>query len=380
MRGEVQPGRAVSGCTEEPVTGRGREIDAPKRVPVEAGIGGGSQCQDQVADTDAGLHSSAGSDPDESACPELGNEFTRVNADGRDAHSGALHREPVALVKSGKTQHPADLVVAGDAFQVALCDEPGSQRVAGQEDGFSNVALLGVDVDAHDAGSLPETRRCVTNGFRICLLAGARRKRPGCSQWIRGCVWLGKTDPAGPVMGLKATVYKATLELSDMDRHVYETFPVVLARHPSETDERMMIRLLAYALHVADPGDRTPLELTQDLWDPDLPALIQNDLTGRIAHWIEVGQPDERKILRAAARADQVTIYSFGPESWWPALAGKLARVRNVQAWRISDEQVESLATLAERTMVLQVTVQDGALYVGNGRLSIEITPARLHG
>ena len=181
-------------------------------------------------------------------------------------------------------------------------------------------------------------------------------------------------------MAIKATVYKATLELSDMDRHVYETFPVVLARHPSETDERMMVRLLAYALHAADPGDRAPLEFTQDLWDPELPALLQRDLTGRMAHWIEVGQPDERKILRAAARADQVTVYSYGPESWWQGLAGRLARVRNVQVWRIPDEQVAALAALAERTMVLQLTVQDGALYLGNGRVSLDLAPVRLHG
>jgi uncharacterized protein YaeQ len=181
-------------------------------------------------------------------------------------------------------------------------------------------------------------------------------------------------------MAAKATVYKASIELSDLDRNVYETYPVVLARHPSETDERMMVRLLAYALHVADEGDRTPLEFTQDMWDPDQPALLQRDLTGAVAHWIEVGQPDERRITRAAARTKELTVYSYGSLIWWEGIVNKVSRLRNVRVFHIPREQSAALESLAERSMALQLTVQDGALYVGNGRVSVEITMTRLMG
>ena len=96
-------------------------------------------------------------------------------------------------------------------------------------------------------------------------------------------------------MALKATVFKATLQLADMDRNLYGDHGVTLARHPSETDERMMVRLLAYALQVpADPLNGA-LAFAKGLWDPDEPELWQKDLTGRIVHWIDIGQPDERE-------------------------------------------------------------------------------------
>ena len=109
-------------------------------------------------------------------------------------------------------------------------------------------------------------------------------------------------------MALKATIFKATLQLADMDRGLYVDHAVTLARHPSETDERMMVRLLAYALHApADTRDGA-LEFAKGLWDSDEPELWQKDLTGQIVHWIDIGQPDERRLLRASGRAARVTV------------------------------------------------------------------------
>lgn len=181
-------------------------------------------------------------------------------------------------------------------------------------------------------------------------------------------------------MALKATVFKATLQLADMDRGRYGEHAVTLARHPSETDERMMVRLLAYALEApADAGDGA-LAFAKGLWDPDEPELWQKDLTGRIVHWIDIGQPDERRLLRASGRAERVSVFSHGASTpiWWSGLASKLARTHNVAVWQIPNAQAQALATLARRGMQLQVNVQDGLVWVGDAERSVEIEPLRL--
>ena len=183
-------------------------------------------------------------------------------------------------------------------------------------------------------------------------------------------------------MSIKATIYKATVQLSDIDRGVYGDYPLTIARHPSETDERMLIRLLAFALNVPDDGDHGPLEFAKDMWEADAPGLWQKDLTGGIVHWIEVGQPDEKRLLRVTSRAGRVSVYSFGSSTpiWWKGIGPKLTRARNLSVWQIPPEQSQALAALAQRTMELQVTVQDGGIWIGDGTRSIEVAPVRLCG
>ena len=181
-------------------------------------------------------------------------------------------------------------------------------------------------------------------------------------------------------MALKATIHKARMQLSDMDRGVYVERALTIARHPSETDERMMIRLLAYALHApADERDGA-LDFSKGLWDTDEPDLWLKDLTGTIRHWIDVGQPDERRMLRAASRADRVTVigYASSTPTWWKSVAGKLSRVRNVDVWQVPAAESQALGALAERTMQLDVLVQDGTLSVGGGDALVNLTPVRL--
>ena len=123
-------------------------------------------------------------------------------------------------------------------------------------------------------------------------------------------------------MAQKATVCKATLQIADIDRGLYADHALTVARHPSENDERMMVRLLAFALCVpADPRDGG-LEFAKGMWDPDEPELWQKDLTGRIVQWIEVGQPEERRIAKASGRADRVSVFAFGNSAaaWWAGL------------------------------------------------------------
>ncbi len=181
-------------------------------------------------------------------------------------------------------------------------------------------------------------------------------------------------------MALKATIFKANLQVADMDRGIYTDHAVTIARHPSETDERMMVRLLAYALHAPADADQGGLEFAKGLWDVDEPELWHKDLTGRILHWIEIGQPDDKRLLRACGRADQVTVISMSHSTpiWWAAIAGKLQRARNLAVWQIPAPQSQALAALAQRTMQLHVTVQDGAVAVGDPAANVELVPERL--
>ncbi|WP_418315734.1 YaeQ family protein [Piscinibacter sakaiensis] len=181
-------------------------------------------------------------------------------------------------------------------------------------------------------------------------------------------------------MALKATIHKANLQIADMDRGLYVDHAVTVARHPSETDERMMVRLLALALHLAADDQRGQLELAKSLSDSDEPDLWRRDLTGQIIHWIDIGQPDDRRILKACGRAERVTViaYSQGASIWWKGVAGKLVRTRNLDVWQLPAAQSAELATLAQRGMSLQITVQDGAAWVGDGQRSVEINPELL--
>ena len=181
-------------------------------------------------------------------------------------------------------------------------------------------------------------------------------------------------------MALKATIYKANLQLADMDRNVYGDHGVTIARHPSETDERMMMRVLAFALNVPADNHNGALEFAKSLWDTDEPDLWQKDLTGQIVHWLEVGLPDDKRLMKASPKAERVTVYTFASSTsvWWSGIATKITRARNLTIWQVPAEQSQALASLAQRTMQLQITVQDGIVWIGDGQRSVEVTPQRL--
>ncbi len=181
-------------------------------------------------------------------------------------------------------------------------------------------------------------------------------------------------------MALKATIYKATLQLSDMDRHVYDAPSVTIARHPSEADERMMIRVLALAMGwPADTREGT-LELAKDMWEPDEPALWHKNFSDEILHWVEVGQPDDKRLMKASGRARAVSVWAFQSSTpiWWDGLVNKVSRAQNLTVWQLPTEQSQALSALAQRSMQLQVTVQDGTVWVNDGTHNIELTPQAL--
>jgi uncharacterized protein YaeQ len=149
-----------------------------------------------------------------------------------------------------------------------------------------------------------------------------------------------------------------------MDRNYYETHALTLARHPSETDERMMVRLLAFAIHAHEH-----LTFTKGLFDVDEPDLWQKDLTGAIQLWIDVGQPDDKKIMKGAGRSERVVVYSYSATShiWWKQLANKVDRAKNLDVINLPSEATEALGKMAQRTMQLQCTIQDSQIWLTDG-------------
>ena len=182
------------------------------------------------------------------------------------------------------------------------------------------------------------------------------------------------------LMAAKATIHKAQIELADLDQQIYWDEAVTLARHPSETDERMLVRLLAFALNKPAENDEGFLEFSKDMWDVDEPALWQKDFTGQTVHWIEIGQPDDKRIMRASSRSGRVSVYSFSASTstWWEGIHTKVTRARNLTVWQVPADQSQGLAALAQRAMKLQVTIQEGTIWVGDGAHSVEITLQRL--
>jgi uncharacterized protein YaeQ len=174
-------------------------------------------------------------------------------------------------------------------------------------------------------------------------------------------------------MALKATIFKADLRIADMERGYYHDHVLTVARHPSETDERMMVRLLAFALN-ADEALAFGAGLSSD----DEPDLWRKDLTGSIQTWIDVGLPDEKRVRRACGRADEVFVYSYGGHAaklWWQQVGDKLARSNKLTVIDLPQAATRALAGLAARNMQLQVTIQDGQVWVGNDRESVQLDP-----
>ena len=167
-------------------------------------------------------------------------------------------------------------------------------------------------------------------------------------------------------MALKATIFKAELQVADMDRNYYRDHTLTLARHPSETDERMMLRLLAFALNAHET-----LAFGNGLSADDEPDLWQRDLTGAIELWIEVGLPDEKSIRKACGRASQVRVYSYGGQRahlWWNQVGGQLRRAVNLTVIDVPVPSSQAIARLARRSMQLQCTIQDGQVWFTDGQ------------
>ena len=172
-------------------------------------------------------------------------------------------------------------------------------------------------------------------------------------------------------MAIKATVFKANLQIADMDRHYYAEHALTLSQQPSETDERMMVRLLAFALHAHEY-----LEFAQGMTDDESADLWQKDLTGIIELWIDVGIPDEKLIRKACGRAKQVIVYAYGgraAQMWFDQNAGQFERLKNLSVISVSQTSTRAIAALAQRNMQLSCTIQDGQVWIMDEKQNVAI-------
>jgi uncharacterized protein YaeQ len=176
-------------------------------------------------------------------------------------------------------------------------------------------------------------------------------------------------------MALKATIYKVNLQMADMDRNYYEQHTLTLAQHPSETAERLMIRLLAFAIYANEA-----LTFGNGISDGE-PALWQKDLTGEIELWIELGQPEERTIRKACGRAKQVVLFLYGAsgELWWKNNQNEFIDKKNLTVIQLAYKDTQALAAMLERSMELACNIQDGQVSLSNGTVALEIAPVILY-
>lgn len=176
-------------------------------------------------------------------------------------------------------------------------------------------------------------------------------------------------------MALKPTIYKAQVELADSDRNHFESLSLTLACHPSETLERMAVRLLVFCLHAA-PG----LAFTRGISTADEPDLWQQTESGEIRQWIETGQPDEARLRKACGRSGEVVVYAFGKsaDTWWTLNGEAIAALPRLQAWQFDWQEVTAMARMIDRTMRLSISIVGGVIYVDDGAESLSLEPTRL--
>ncbi|MCK9490076.1 MAG: YaeQ family protein [Xanthomonadales bacterium] len=174
-------------------------------------------------------------------------------------------------------------------------------------------------------------------------------------------------------MAPNSKIYKAELQVTDMDRQYYASHNLTLAQHPSETAARLMVRLIAFALY-ADQR----LEFGRGLSDTDQADLWQRDYTGEIERWIDLGQPDESRIRKACARARQVVVVNYSGNAaaiWWQKTAPTLSRLKNLTVIDFAPDDIEAATALLERGMRLTAMIQDGELQLMSDRLNVAMTP-----
>jgi uncharacterized protein YaeQ len=171
-------------------------------------------------------------------------------------------------------------------------------------------------------------------------------------------------------MALKSTVFRLDLQIANMERNYYAGHSLTIARHPSENDERMMVRVLAFALNATDS-----LAFAQSIGNDDEPDLWDKDLTGALRLWIDVGLPDDKRIRRACGRSDRVIVYSYGRGSdlWWKQGRASFERSDNLEVIALPQTATQAIARLAKRTMQLNCTIQDGQVWLADENESVQV-------
>lgn len=174
-------------------------------------------------------------------------------------------------------------------------------------------------------------------------------------------------------MALKSTIYKVELSVSDMDRHYYETHKLTIAKHPSETDERLMVRILAFALNAHEH-----LEMTKGLSADDEPDVWQKSLSGELELWVALGLPSEKAVRQSCGKSNDVIVYSYGgntADMWWDKIKNNTTRFDNLSVVNLAQKETDELSKLANRTMQMQVNIQEGDVMVSIDSAIVYVTP-----
>ena len=172
-------------------------------------------------------------------------------------------------------------------------------------------------------------------------------------------------------MAQKATIFKADVNLANMDQDIYLDQNLTIAQHPSETLQRMMLRIVAWALHANEQ-----LTFTKGLCEEDEPELWQKNYSDEIELWIDLGTPDEKRLKKASVRGNQAVLFTYGQNvanAWWKQHESVARKYNNLTVNFVSDETMEQLAALAQRTMQLQFSISDGDVWLSSGEESIQL-------
>lgn len=179
-------------------------------------------------------------------------------------------------------------------------------------------------------------------------------------------------------MALKATIFKVELSISNMDKNYYADHSLTIARHPSESDKRMLLRLVAFAFNAHEQ-----LEFTKGLSDVDTPDLWQKSYSDEIELWIELGQPSEQRIKKGCNQSQQMIVYSYDNnafDEWWKKEKNALNTRKNLTIATVSETTLEQLAELVTRQMHIQVTIQDGQAWFNLNDETFELSLTTLKG
>lgn len=182
-------------------------------------------------------------------------------------------------------------------------------------------------------------------------------------------------------MALKSTIFRAELNVSDLNVHHYQNHKLTIARHPSENDERMMMRILAFA-YMIGPAKGEGVEFGKGLSTDDEPDVWQKSLDGNILHWVDVGRPSEERIRKACGKSDTVSIFCFGGSAvdiWWREIAEKLKRHSNLHIYNIDKATSEALTTLAQKNMSLHFTLDEANATIGDNEVLVDVNPQLLY-
>lgn len=174
-------------------------------------------------------------------------------------------------------------------------------------------------------------------------------------------------------MALSSTIYRVELQVSDLNRSYYNTHSLTVAQHPSETPERMLVRILVFAINANEQ-----LEFTKGLSTAEEPDLWEKDQTATITHWIELGQPSMKRLNQACNRCPRVSVYTFAENRarmWWQQNRNDLSRQDRLRIIHLPAEQLDQLVPTLTRSLSLQCTLQDELIWFGNSQISLEFRP-----